>query len=434
MAGPAEQRVERLDSWKAIAEYLGRDVTTVRRWEKTLGMPVYSLPGGRRRSVYAFTAELDHWLSTAGSLTAASAVTTPSGRRGWFAAVLMLALLVAAAAGVIAFKALRPVRVDEVRIEVTKRGVIARDTAGGELWQHPFPPDPMTAIAEIGRASLVVGGASPAVLVSTSHTYRPSDNSGGSGTLMEFSLEGTLRRTFSFTDTYHYAGATFGAPWAITAFAVNESVSERRVAVAAHHYTWDPSIVTILDPQWNRLGTFVHAGWIEALEWSAPNRLVVGGYSQARRGGMVALLDTDRFGGQGPERPGSGHYCDDCPEGAPIRMIVMPRTEVNLASNGRFNRALLERVNGRILARTIELETPAGHADVIYEFSDTLELMRAGFSERYWDGHRALEAEGKLDHSATDCPDRHGPRSVLIWEPNAGWRSQAVPSFRLNAP
>ena len=30
----------RLDSWKEIAAYLKRDVTTVQRWEKREGMPV----------------------------------------------------------------------------------------------------------------------------------------------------------------------------------------------------------------------------------------------------------------------------------------------------------------------------------------------------------------------------------------------------------
>ena len=33
---------DRLDSWKEIAAYLNRDVTTVQRWEKREGMPVHS--------------------------------------------------------------------------------------------------------------------------------------------------------------------------------------------------------------------------------------------------------------------------------------------------------------------------------------------------------------------------------------------------------
>ena len=52
----------RLDSWKAIAAYLGRDVSTVIRWEKEKGLPVHRLPGGKRQAVFAWTGEIDAWL------------------------------------------------------------------------------------------------------------------------------------------------------------------------------------------------------------------------------------------------------------------------------------------------------------------------------------------------------------------------------------
>jgi TolB-like protein/Tfp pilus assembly protein PilF len=53
---------DRLDSWKAIAAYLRRDVTTVQRWEKREGMPVHRHLHDKGGSVYALTAELDIWL------------------------------------------------------------------------------------------------------------------------------------------------------------------------------------------------------------------------------------------------------------------------------------------------------------------------------------------------------------------------------------
>src|SRR5215469_10601677 len=52
---------ERLDSWKEIATYLDRDVTTVQRWEKREGMPVHRHLHDKRGSVYALTKELDLW-------------------------------------------------------------------------------------------------------------------------------------------------------------------------------------------------------------------------------------------------------------------------------------------------------------------------------------------------------------------------------------
>jgi Tol biopolymer transport system component len=55
---PAE---ERLDSWKEIAAYLNRDVTTAQRWEKREGMPVHRHLHARMGSVYAYRGELDAW-------------------------------------------------------------------------------------------------------------------------------------------------------------------------------------------------------------------------------------------------------------------------------------------------------------------------------------------------------------------------------------
>jgi TolB-like protein/Tfp pilus assembly protein PilF len=52
---------DQLDSWKEIAAYLGRDVTTVQRWEKCEAMPVHRHVHDKRSSVYALTSELDVW-------------------------------------------------------------------------------------------------------------------------------------------------------------------------------------------------------------------------------------------------------------------------------------------------------------------------------------------------------------------------------------
>ena len=51
----------RLDSWKEIAAYLNRSVTTVQRWEQEEGLPVHRLVHAKGGSVYALTHELDLW-------------------------------------------------------------------------------------------------------------------------------------------------------------------------------------------------------------------------------------------------------------------------------------------------------------------------------------------------------------------------------------
>ena len=78
----------RLDSWKAIAEYLGRHVTTVQRWEQDEGLPVHRHHHEKRGSVYAFPAELDQWLAGRSAVTTAAEatpapVTWTSRQSGW---------------------------------------------------------------------------------------------------------------------------------------------------------------------------------------------------------------------------------------------------------------------------------------------------------------------------------------------------------------
>jgi hypothetical protein len=55
---------DRLDSWKEIAVYLGREVRTAQRWEKRESLPVYRHVHAKASSVWAFKHEIDAWLHT----------------------------------------------------------------------------------------------------------------------------------------------------------------------------------------------------------------------------------------------------------------------------------------------------------------------------------------------------------------------------------
>ncbi len=103
----ADSRGRRLESWKEIAAYLGRDVTTVRRWEKHEGLPVYRLLHHKLGSVYAYAAELDAWRDKRAPTAATDAPdvrqVSEVVRRGAHArrAAALAALALALAAGLI---------------------------------------------------------------------------------------------------------------------------------------------------------------------------------------------------------------------------------------------------------------------------------------------------------------------------------------------
>jgi len=51
----------KLESWKEIAAFFDRDLRTVIRWEKDLGLPVHRYPGKSKGRVYALASELKAW-------------------------------------------------------------------------------------------------------------------------------------------------------------------------------------------------------------------------------------------------------------------------------------------------------------------------------------------------------------------------------------
>jgi phage terminase Nu1 subunit (DNA packaging protein) len=53
-----------LTGWKEIAQYMGRGVRTVQRWERDFHLPIHRPKGTNRSSVFALRDELDHWAAT----------------------------------------------------------------------------------------------------------------------------------------------------------------------------------------------------------------------------------------------------------------------------------------------------------------------------------------------------------------------------------
>lgn len=88
----------RLNSWKEIAGYLGRDARTVQRWEKNEGLPVHRYWHESQASVYSTTAELDEWLARRGRVQAIPAKSSFLRRPVVSLAATLATVLIATAA------------------------------------------------------------------------------------------------------------------------------------------------------------------------------------------------------------------------------------------------------------------------------------------------------------------------------------------------
>lgn len=128
----------RLDSWKEIAAYLKRDVTTVRRWEKREGLPVHRQLHNRRDSIYAYAGELDGWLEARrrdGAIGAAEG----KPRRGLIAGVIASALLLAGS--IVGVEYLRTAPAEALPVRLTFSAphplILADSATGGQFSISP---------------------------------------------------------------------------------------------------------------------------------------------------------------------------------------------------------------------------------------------------------------------------------------------------------
>lgn len=423
----------RLTSWKEIGSHLGRDVRTVMRWEKERGLPVHRVPGATGRVIFADPDELDAWVrgdirapppnepeSVAPALTESTApIPAPPARA--ISRRLAIAAAVVIVLGLAAWWAGGRRSAADLAIRITDQGIVATAPDGAERWRHEFDRGEATIPIDLKHEQPGEPFGRD-IVTGTAYATRKTDGVVLGGRLQRFAGNGQLLSTFAFDDVLQF-DRPYGAPWVLTDFRVERASGSPRVVVAAHHAEWWPSAVTILDAQWKRRGTFVHAGWVERVQWLTSDRIVIAGFSNAQDAGMVALLDANALDGQSPAPHGSPFACGNCAHKGPLRYVVMPRSEVNTANGSPFNRVVLLVKEGALLARTIEAPPTvnAGAADVLYELTPSLDLVRASYSDRYWEMHRELEAAGKIDHTRGECPDRNGPPGIRVWDPSTGW-------------
>jgi tetratricopeptide (TPR) repeat protein len=172
---------QRLDGWKSIASYFGRDRSTVSRWARERDLPVHQLPGGKTKTVFAFEHELAAW-SRRNQATVEGAAAPPppdtapptddppvpasppaATRRRWLAPAAGIGILMALG-GAIWLKPARsasgpllPARADVARDYVAARDAWGRRTRP-ELWQavrlynRVIDRDPNFAPARAGLA------------------------------------------------------------------------------------------------------------------------------------------------------------------------------------------------------------------------------------------------------------------------------------------
>ncbi len=282
-----------LKGWKEIAAYLGREIRSVQRWEKTRGLPVHRTSRDRRAgrpAVQALPSELDDWLRGSVSPPDAGAkedaalppvatniigeAGTPPGQRrlrgsrlpsrpaqGWaLAGLLLLTGIIVVGATFLSRERGRP---ETVALE-HRNTLVARGADGKMLWQRDFNPKTATSF---------VDEAIPPLLVDLDHNSRDE-------VVFSYMTEGDeaedkdlvlcLDEKGSEVWTYQPGGAmVLGGVTVPDCYHIRRTSAAGRlaggghfVAVIANNRVLGASQASILDPAGRRIGEYWHAGWI----------------------------------------------------------------------------------------------------------------------------------------------------------------------------
>lgn len=447
---------ERLDSWKEIATYLGRDLRTVRRWEEN-GLPVHRVPGGERRAVFAYRGEIDAWMkgqgngsSTQGGVNGALAaerapaesatVAVPVGagaRRprlrvsansGLFVAAVLCGL------GVGAFLLWRTSRGPVAQVAFSGNAVVARDGKGDVLWSYPFDtplnPGPDSSkdrlqVMDLGsdrqRDALVLAPFASAEL-------EPTLNDA----LFCFSAKGRPRWSHVFKDTFRFGGNDYGPPWMAWSLMVTSDRSSPRIWAVAREGLSSPSMLMGFDRDGRQLAEFVNWGHIATLKGvrnGSGSYILVGGISNQCNCAMLAVLKEDSPSGSSPPLE-PAYACENCPEGRPYRYFLFPRSELTLLSGVAYNSVQLIQVDkGHVWAGVRETNNGGfpGADWIKYDLTDDFVPKSFTISDHFWTFHSQMESEGKIRHTVGQCPEGVGPRRVQMWSAERGWEWISVP-------
>jgi hypothetical protein len=156
--------------------------------------------------------------------------------------------------------------------------------------------------------------------------------------------------------------------------------------------------------------------------------VLAGGINNEYRMASVAILAANGSPATSPQSDGAKYQCiRGCPSGRPYRYILMPRSEVNAASDRPYNQVeSMNAVEGGITIRTME-EISTGQ---YFDFSQELQPERVIFSSDYPEMHRRYEREGRIAHSFELCPEQQSPAVLRVFDESGASHQVSVPRVK----
>lgn len=428
-SAPHQNAAARLDGWKEIAQYLGRNVRTVQRWERELQLPVRRMGASKGASVFALRSEIDAWLSAQNLSSdfdledAASDVASsndqasdlslespePPARRltSRRAIVISACIVLLALAAVFTGARLRKATPTNYRIE--QNALVVIDAEGHELWRKNFPS---VWAVPLGHRVLWIGDLDGDGSTEVLYAHYPANVSEADPlTLYCYSARGKELWSFTPGHTVRTADEVFDPPFGIQNFEVVADHGRNFVVVSSSHYRYYPNQVAILSPTGRLVSEYWHSGALTQiasgdLNHDGKTELYLTGIDNQYRMATMVMLDLDNAAGASAQT--NPHYqILDMPVAKERAKAYFRRTCISRALEP-YNEAKYMRL-GKDNIWVSVIEQPGNDpgasviASVDYDLTPNLELKTVSVPDFFATVHKQLEKRGVLDHPFTQA-------------------------------
>ena len=408
MAAPPSNPKPELTSWQEIADYIGVNVRTAQKWEKTRGLRVRRLPGQRGR-VFASPEELDRWKASIGE--------TPrwwndAAILRWYAAVVTVVAL-ALAAWMIAKGPItaRPGPPAVFRTEY--RTLVVADAANRELWRHTFdaPFEPHGYEGGVGSLRTALADVDGDSHVEMLFAYYSNRYQTEGVPLYCFSDTGTVKWKYTPGRAVSDPQRKYAGPFIVTALAVADLGGPvgKVIALANRDAVYYPSQFVILNGKGKPVGEYWHSGHLDNmafvdLDGDGIKEILLSGVNNGYAAAALVALDARDFTGASYQGTNDPHQILGLPLHKERALVLFPRSCMNrrLAPYNMAHEIFI--ADGQIRVHVQETGETGGPGEfAIYTLGRNLNCLHAEVSDSFAITHRRLHALGILDHSLTDA-------------------------------
>jgi hypothetical protein len=242
-----------------------------------------------------------------------------------------------------------------------------------------------------------------------------------------FNADGSDRWRFEFHPRVDFGKEAFSGDYELESslpIRDPESNGKYEIAFSAHHITWWPSVIGLLDAKDGRtLSEYWHPGWIKLsvkdVDGDGKDEIIALGYNNAFNRNVLAVLDPRKISGCAPATP------EYTPQGmiqaAEKFYILLPDPDLFELPN----RLSVAQGAYRVESADLEVRTvryfsggSVGNraAEVFFDFDDRLNCVKVKVADEFVNLHRQFKKEGKIKTKLDDQYFENLRREVMYWD------------------